>query len=126
MSIAPPARCASDINPSKRASRFQPLLEPRPLITVGVGRKQQCRDDLFINADVKVPSPQVGRWLITCSQINRSRQNAGCTAGCRMQLNPALITLTLRSPLAPFCPLITVPISLSSSLCYSNPQYQPS
>jgi hypothetical protein len=64
----------------RRNLTFNPPLGPRPLITVEVGRKQQCKDNLFINADVQVQSSQVGRWMITCSQAKQIRY--------AVQLNP--------------------------------------
>ncbi len=70
--IAPPARRSYGIlaHPGRLVD-FSPPLGPRPLITVEVGRKQQFRDDLFINADadVQVQSSQVGRWMITDNRL---------------------------------------------------------
>jgi hypothetical protein len=59
--------------------RFRPLLGPCPMITVEVHQKQQCRDDLFINAEIQVQSSQMDWWMITCSQAKHCMMhNVGC------------------------------------------------
>ncbi len=57
------------------------------MIAEGVGQKQQCLDDLFINADVQVQSTLMG-WRVINKCVN---------TGASKQLNPESKMLALNN-----------------------------